>query len=506
MRKRPGDTKEPWLLIKAQDEDARAGKTRRTSSSESRARSSAAARSRRSPTARAKRECGTRTAASRRTCRPAPGRHRPRLDATPKHRAAGSARPANARARQTGKQVRPGHGGARSRGAARLRAALARDAAHARAERRRLGARDQVRRLSHPGAARRRKGAAASPARGSTGPSVSRASRRAVEALPADTALIDGEIVVEEGGVSELLRPAGGAQGRAQRASSSITRSISFISTAAISGHLPLVERKAELARTRRPRRPRDHQVQRAFPRKTARTCWRTCLRHGARGHRLEEASTRPIAAAASEAFVKIKCSNAQELVVGGYAPSNVTPNAIGALRGRLLRSGQAALCRARRHRLHAGGRARPVEAAASAGDREAAVRRHPARRAPRRALGQADDGDRGQSRRLDGGQHGAPGRVQGRARGQAGEGGRARGTGHGERGKPRQKAAQQRQGGGSLARNRPRGQRSRRTNPRLATCASPIRIASTGRMSASPSRTSPTTTAWRGSGWRRRS
>src|SRR5262249_44622815 len=32
------------------------------------------------------------------------------------------------------------------------------------------------------------------------------------------------------------------------------------------------------------------------------------------------------------EAFIKTKCSNAQELVVGGYSPSTAMPRAIGAL------------------------------------------------------------------------------------------------------------------------------------------------------------------------------
>ncbi len=39
-----------------------------------------------------------------------------------------------------------------------------------------------------------------------------------------------------------------------------------------------------------------------------------------------------PYRSGRSDAFVKIKCSKAQELVVGGYAPSNAQPNAIGAL------------------------------------------------------------------------------------------------------------------------------------------------------------------------------
>jgi bifunctional non-homologous end joining protein LigD len=48
-----------------------------------------------------------------------------------------------------------------------------------------------------------------------------------------------------------------------------------------------------------------------------------------------------------SETFIKTKCSNAQELVVGGYSPSTALPNAVGALvvgyydRGRLIYAGR---------------------------------------------------------------------------------------------------------------------------------------------------------------------
>ena len=78
----------------------------------------------------------------------------------------------------------------------------------------------------------------------------------------------------------------------------------------------------------------------------------------------------------------------------------------------------------------------RLVEAAASARDRQAAVRRDPAGRGapPRRALGRAEDGDRIPFPRLDRRRHGAAGRVQGRARGQAGEGGCSRAAGRGGR------------------------------------------------------------------------
>ena len=48
-----------------------------------------------------------------------------------------------------------------------------------------------------------------------------------------------------------------------------------------------------------------------------------------------------------TDSFMKIKCTNAQELVVGGYAPSTVTPKMIGALvtgyyrDGKLIYSGR---------------------------------------------------------------------------------------------------------------------------------------------------------------------
>jgi bifunctional non-homologous end joining protein LigD len=54
-----------------------------------------------------------------------------------------------------------------------------------------------------------------------------------------------------------------------------------------------------------------------------------------------------PYRSGRSETFIKTKCSNAQELVVGGYSPSTVLPRAIGALvvgyydRGRLIYAGR---------------------------------------------------------------------------------------------------------------------------------------------------------------------
>ena len=98
------------------------------------------------------------------------------------------------------------------------------------------------------------------------------------------------------------------------------------------------------------------------------------------------------------DTFIKTKCANAQEFVVGGYSPSTAMPNAVGALVVGYYEGGRARLCRAHRHRLHARGRAGFVEAAASALEvASSAVRRDPARGSapPRRALGRAGDGDR---------------------------------------------------------------------------------------------------------------
>ena len=190
---------------------------------------------------------------------------------------------------------------------------------------------------------------------------------------------------------------------------------------------------------------------------------------------------------------------------------------------GGRLRRRRTALCRARRHRLYAGGRARSVEAAPSARNRQAAVRRHSARRAPRGALGQAHDGDRSESRRLDRGRPGAAGGIQGRARGQAGARSGARGAGDGGKDQIEKQARPDRAKQRRSLRRRPADQidevpppksgasdeqreqdRRRTTIRRKARCTSPIPIGSIGPTSASPSRTLPITIAPPGTGWRR--
>ena len=140
-----------------------------------------------------------------------------------------------------------------------------------------------------------------------------------------------------------------------------------------------------------------------------------------------------PYRSGRSEAFVKVKCSNAQELVVGGYAPSNVMPNAIGALvvgvyddgelhyAGRVGTGYSQAVARDLWKRLH------PLEIAKPPFDDIPRAERRAARWVKPTMVIEANLGG------WTSGRPGAAGGVQGRARGQAGAGGRARGTGDGD-------------------------------------------------------------------------
>jgi bifunctional non-homologous end joining protein LigD len=152
----------------------------------------------------------------------------------------------------------------------------------------------------------------------------------AVAELPAQTALIDGEIVVEkETGVSSF------SELQAALKAKDTDRFIYYVFDLLhrdgrdLTG-LPLIERKAELADLvgKAPGGPivySDH-----FEESGA-----VVLRHACQMHLEGIVSKRrdaPYRSGRSDAFLKIKCEHSQELVVGGYAPSNVMPRAIGAL------------------------------------------------------------------------------------------------------------------------------------------------------------------------------
>ena len=126
-------------------------------------------------------------------------------------------RAGRSRRRRAGQAARPR---AKARDAfAGVRSAGAGDAAAEAAARRRLGARDQVRRLSPAGADPGRQGEAADPQRpGLDGDASATAVPAALAALPARTAILDGELVVEgAGGASDFSALQADLLGRAQR-------------------------------------------------------------------------------------------------------------------------------------------------------------------------------------------------------------------------------------------------------------------------------------------------
>jgi bifunctional non-homologous end joining protein LigD len=152
----------------------------------------------------------------------------------------------------------------------------------------------------------------------------------AVAELPARTALIDGEIVVEkETGVSSF------SELQAALKAKDTDRFIYYVFDLLhcdgrdLTG-LPLIERKAELKDLvgkagRGPIAYSDH-----FEESGA-----VVLRHACQMSLEGIVSKRrdaPYRSGRSDAFLKIKCEHSQELVVGAYAPSTVMPRAIGAL------------------------------------------------------------------------------------------------------------------------------------------------------------------------------
>jgi len=167
----------------------------------------------------------------------------------------------------------------------------------------------------------------------------------AVAGLPARTALIDGEVVVEdESGVSSFS-----ALQAALKASERERFVYHVFDLLHLDGRdltrLPLIERKAALARLvgksqRGAIRYSDHVEDDGA----------TVLRHAcdmALEGIVSKRSDAPYRSGRSDAFIKTKRSNAQELVIGGYSPSTAQARAVGALvagyyeDGRLIYAGR---------------------------------------------------------------------------------------------------------------------------------------------------------------------
>ena len=167
----------------------------------------------------------------------------------------------------------------------------------------------------------------------------------AVAKFPARTALIDGEVVVEdENGISSFSDlQAALKQGEHERFIYYVF-DLLHLDGADLTG-LPMVERKAELARLRATAEVGPVVYSEHFAGDGQAVLRTVCLwrLEGIVSKRLDA----PYRSGRSESFIKIKCSNAQELVVGGYSPSTALPRAIGALAvgyyddGRLIYAGR---------------------------------------------------------------------------------------------------------------------------------------------------------------------
>jgi bifunctional non-homologous end joining protein LigD len=167
----------------------------------------------------------------------------------------------------------------------------------------------------------------------------------AVAKLPAQTALIDGEIVVEnERGVSDFAMLQAALKSGARERFVYYVFDLLHCDGRDLSG-LPLNDRKAELERLLAGNARGTLRYSEHFAGDGAAVLQHACRMtlEGIVSKRLDA----PYRSGRSEAFVKAKCENAQEFVVGGYVPSTVLPRAIGALvtgyyeAGRLIYAGR---------------------------------------------------------------------------------------------------------------------------------------------------------------------
>jgi bifunctional non-homologous end joining protein LigD len=152
----------------------------------------------------------------------------------------------------------------------------------------------------------------------------------AVATLPAQTALLDGEIVVDdEHGVSDF------AMLQAALKAGTRDRFIYYVfDLLHCDGRdlraLPLSDRKSALERLMAGHAGGALRYSEHFESDGAAVLQHACRMRleGIVSKRLEA----PYRSGRTEAFIKAKCENAQEFVVGGYSPSTVLPRAIGAL------------------------------------------------------------------------------------------------------------------------------------------------------------------------------
>ena len=152
-----------------------------------------------------------------------------------------------------------------------------------------------------------------------------------VARLPAETALIDGEIVIENAqGVTDFsMLQAALSEGETERFVYYVF-DLLHLDGEYLAGR-PLTERKAALkelldeAEALGSIRYSDHFVE------DGEVVWRQACNMSLEGI-VSKFAEAPYIPGRSDTFLKIKCANAQEFVVGGYSPSTAMPRAIGAL------------------------------------------------------------------------------------------------------------------------------------------------------------------------------
>jgi bifunctional non-homologous end joining protein LigD len=167
----------------------------------------------------------------------------------------------------------------------------------------------------------------------------------AVAALPARAALLDGEIVVEDArGVASFSALQTALKENAQDAFVYYVFDLLYLDGRDLSG-LPLTERKAALERLVGKSQSGTIRLSEHLA-----DAGKTVLEHacamGLEGIVSKRADA-PYRSGRSDIFIKAKCANDQELVVGGYSPSTALASAIGALvvgyydEGRLVYAGR---------------------------------------------------------------------------------------------------------------------------------------------------------------------
>jgi bifunctional non-homologous end joining protein LigD len=148
--------------------------------------------------------------------------------------------------------------------------------------------------------------------------------------LPVRSALIDGEIVVEdERGASSFSGLQAALKEGARDAFIYYVFDLLHLDGRDFTA-LPLTERKAQLARLIEPKARGSIRLSEHFE-EDGKTMLRHACAMGLEGI-VSKRRNAPYSSGRSENFIKTKCANEQEFVVGGYSPSTVQPKAIGAL------------------------------------------------------------------------------------------------------------------------------------------------------------------------------